>query len=134
VEYCKAKARALRFREDVELVREEMGRVVMGLHWWAERWRQRNSACQFLTAPTSQGAIAYAYRQAAMLDAMAARFASMWRDSRVQANEYLRSHDIPDHLELQVTRTQAEAETSVPEDRPGPDEDDEDLWGCQGAD
>jgi hypothetical protein len=66
IEWCKARARALRWAEEVELLQEEMCRVLQFFDWQANWWEEqgRLQICQ--TAAHNEGLHAYAAQQAYM--------------------------------------------------------------------
>lgn len=64
IEWCKARARAMRWSEEVLLLVEEMRRVVAYHTWHAEWWEQQSVGRQDLTPTEAEGAVAYAFRQA----------------------------------------------------------------------
>ncbi|EIN11490.1 hypothetical protein PUNSTDRAFT_61807 [Punctularia strigosozonata HHB-11173 SS5] len=80
-----ARARALRWSEEVQLLAEEMRRVVAFLHWQADTWeskkgaRSRTDAAIPCTPDTSRGADCYAFRQADLCRALAAAFVRRWK-------------------------------------------------------
>ncbi|KAH7905780.1 hypothetical protein BJ138DRAFT_1017239 [Hygrophoropsis aurantiaca] len=94
VEWCRARARANRWTEEVMLLREEMQRVLAYLEWQACWWDQqpaRRTAAstepteagyegnvRALTPDEATGAVAYARRQAATRRAMRDPFQAMW--------------------------------------------------------
>ncbi|KAG1888854.1 hypothetical protein F4604DRAFT_1877293 [Suillus subluteus] len=78
VEWCKAQARAHRWEEEVELLREEMRRVIAFLDWHAGWWDMQGSRCAFNSLQAREGALAYAQRQANLRRTMAVHFKSMW--------------------------------------------------------
>ena len=64
VEWCKARARAMRWSEEVLLLQEEMRRV-MAYHAWRARWWDDQSMRSFgLSDELTEGLAAYAQRQA----------------------------------------------------------------------
>ncbi|KAJ6477917.1 hypothetical protein C8R47DRAFT_984594 [Mycena vitilis] len=70
VEWCRAKARKNRWEEEVNLLREEMKRVLRYLAWAAAFWEELAEvpiAWDELSAPTQHGKAAYAAKQAAWL-------------------------------------------------------------------
>lgn len=115
----------------MEIVREEMRRVLATLARKASDWRLRGemSATWIHEGLDGEGHCAYAHQQADMLEQMAASFNSKWVLSRRHADSFLLSHDIPPELErLLVIETEVEQNTPAAEvgDR---DWQDEDLWG-----
>ncbi|RDB15508.1 hypothetical protein Hypma_004165 [Hypsizygus marmoreus] len=82
VEWCKSRARAMRFTEEVTLLSEEMDRVLRFLKWQQEWWMAK--AEYWVTHAVGQttrgeGLRAYAERQAALRGALASHFTTMWR-------------------------------------------------------
>ncbi|KAG2137014.1 hypothetical protein DEU56DRAFT_871445 [Suillus clintonianus] len=64
VEWCKARACANRWAEEVELVQEEMRRVLAFFEWNAGWWEERATSRIYDGAMEHEGAVAYALRQA----------------------------------------------------------------------
>ncbi|KAG1744823.1 hypothetical protein EDB19DRAFT_1894525 [Suillus lakei] len=77
VEWCKARARAHRWEEEVQLLREEMRRVIAFLDWHAGWWDMQGIQCAFGSLQAREGALAYARRQANLRRKMAVHFKSM---------------------------------------------------------
>lgn len=77
-EWAKAKARVDRWAEEIQLLQEEMGRVVRFLEWkagwWVSQGSQRTDEVQLL----SDSLRAYAEKKADILRQLARHFASMW--------------------------------------------------------
>ncbi|TDL13603.1 hypothetical protein BD410DRAFT_817291 [Rickenella mellea] len=84
VEWAKARARALRYGEEVDLLVEEMRRTRQWLLARAEFWVTRSSCAMWSTkvvsAQSQHGHTAYAHRQAAMYRGLEEQFAKMWND------------------------------------------------------
>ncbi|KAF7967079.1 hypothetical protein HWV62_35917 [Athelia sp. TMB] len=80
IEWCKSRARAMRWSEEVLLLREEMRRVIAFLHWHADWWiSQGDGRTDVALLPEIwQGLRSYAARQAAIRKSMAAHFDSLW--------------------------------------------------------
>ncbi|RPD56280.1 hypothetical protein L226DRAFT_469306, partial [Lentinus tigrinus ALCF2SS1-7] len=79
VEWCKSRARAKRWIEEVEILQEEMRRTKEYLDWHS-RWWQGHTALMFhQRAETVEGAHAYAYRQALIRNKMATYCERAWR-------------------------------------------------------
>lgn len=78
IEWCKARARANRWSEEVELLQEEMRRVSAFLEWQTEWWEDRASPRTWLDGMENEGVSAYAHRQAAIRRAMRTRCTSIW--------------------------------------------------------
>ncbi|KAF8889256.1 hypothetical protein BD779DRAFT_1671831 [Infundibulicybe gibba] len=100
IEWCKSKARADRWSEEVELLREEMRRVCAFFESRAVEWERRAkythsvSSILGLVLPTelalTQGRTAYAMNQAAQFRAMGAHCQALWRfvDGYIQSEEH----------------------------------------------
>ncbi|KAG2112112.1 hypothetical protein DEU56DRAFT_749410 [Suillus clintonianus] len=78
IEWCKSRARANRWAEEVELLQEEMRRVADFLAWHAGWWEKRANWRTVPAAPEQEGLQGYAKRQAALRRAMRVRFQEMW--------------------------------------------------------
>ncbi|CAK5270584.1 unnamed protein product [Mycena citricolor] len=81
VEWAKARARAGRWREEVDLLEEEMRRVLAFQKWRAEWWRGRSSGCdaEELGTALDEAMHAYAEKQARIHDRRGEKFCHMWR-------------------------------------------------------
>jgi hypothetical protein len=82
VEWAKTRARAMRYREEVDLLEEEMRRVLQFLRWRAEWWRQLSPLrADVQTEPAlREGHTAYAERQAKIFEKLHDRFQGLWKD------------------------------------------------------
>ena len=82
VDWAKARERAKRFEEEVELSVEEMRRTLLYFSWKVSEWErlaeERAKSDKPPPAATLQGLRAYAYRQAAMYRTMVKVFVSDW--------------------------------------------------------
>ena len=83
IEFCKSKACADRWAEEVELLQEEMKRVKVFFQTRAEHWTAR-AAMVGTTISTNdptmaEGLRAFAHEQAAQFSAMKARCEHLWR-------------------------------------------------------
>lgn len=81
VEWCKATARAERFREEVELVVEEMRRTLMFFEWTADNWEQLGEARigePNMNDDTAAGLRAYAARKSALYRKLIDVFIQDW--------------------------------------------------------
>ncbi|TDL19767.1 hypothetical protein BD410DRAFT_751691, partial [Rickenella mellea] len=89
VEYCKSRARALRWEEEVELVVEEMKRTITFLQWRAHWWRsQVGRRADVLSPSLASGLMAYALKQADIQMQLVHHFSKLWEPA-------LRKHDLP---------------------------------------
>ncbi|KAJ7019538.1 hypothetical protein C8F04DRAFT_1276138 [Mycena alexandri] len=80
IEWAKVRARRLRWREEVDLLEEEMGRVVRFFFWRAEEWRAQVGRKELAEGPQLEGETAYALRQAAVQMQLAESCAEEWED------------------------------------------------------
>ncbi|KAF4597769.1 hypothetical protein EYR40_008234 [Pleurotus pulmonarius] len=79
LEWAKSRARALRWSEEVLLLKEEMRRVLAFLRWQAEWWESKErSDGEHVPDVMTEGLNAYARRQAAIRIRLAASFATKW--------------------------------------------------------
>ncbi|KAK6977540.1 CxC2 domain-containing protein [Favolaschia claudopus] len=82
IEWAKTRARAWRWTEEVDLLEEEMRRVLEFLKWRAEWWIALIG--QRVAAPDdpagTEGFVAYARRQSRIQSDLRARFEANWRD------------------------------------------------------
>ena len=78
VEWAKARARSLRWSEEVMLLKEEMRRVRKTLDWKASWWDDRQEGWSGLDAAASEGVKAYAARQARIQRDLHTRFTRLW--------------------------------------------------------
>jgi hypothetical protein len=78
LEWCKARARAHRWSEEVELLLEEMRRVIVFLKWQADWWKERETLRMVDSVPTQEGLTAYACRQSALRGSLIASFQNLW--------------------------------------------------------
>jgi hypothetical protein len=82
VEWCKSRARAMRFTEEVELLEEEMAHVLQYLEWQEGWWRARGLCLGWEGIPkaNTEGLHAYAERQAALRRSLREHFTTLWKD------------------------------------------------------
>ncbi|KAG1836417.1 hypothetical protein F4604DRAFT_1886055 [Suillus subluteus] len=83
IEWCKARARAMRWAEEVELLKEEMRRILQFLEWDAQRWDERGLENMLEDAGEDEreGRMAYANRQASLRRMLAESFKTSWTDT-----------------------------------------------------
>lgn len=79
MEWCKARARSLRWAEEVTLLLEEMRRVKEFFDWKARWWREQSSRRQVQDASVQDGFAAYCSRQAALFADLKASCEKKWR-------------------------------------------------------
>lgn len=79
VEWAKSRARALRWREEVLLLKEEMRRVIVYFEYKASWWVERNNAEGREASPAlAEGLYAYAAGQAQLQRDLASTFSKKW--------------------------------------------------------
>ncbi|KAJ7256755.1 hypothetical protein C8J57DRAFT_1650145 [Mycena rebaudengoi] len=77
IEWAKARARSLRWLEEVQLLEEEMRRIQQFLLWHGKWWREQVGR-RDVDAVQKEGDTAYALRQAVLKETLAARFKEKW--------------------------------------------------------
>ncbi|TFY58982.1 hypothetical protein EVJ58_g6062 [Rhodofomes roseus] len=80
IEWCKTRARAKRWSEEVELLQEEMRRVQAYHQWKADEWLKKTNPLPMLPADYHEGLSAYAQRQAEVRTSMRLFCQRAWRD------------------------------------------------------
>ncbi|KAJ8700507.1 hypothetical protein PTI98_003522 [Pleurotus ostreatus] len=80
LEWCKSRARALRWSEEVLLLQEEMRRVLAFLRWQAEWWKGQICDDESIPGPEvlREGLNAYARQQANVRTRLAGSFEARW--------------------------------------------------------
>ncbi|KAG1738072.1 uncharacterized protein EDB91DRAFT_1249369 [Suillus paluster] len=78
VEWCKSRARAMRWAEEIELLHKEMQRVLQFLDWQAEWWDKQQDRCNCEMTAEREGLVAYANKQANIRCRLASRFRLLW--------------------------------------------------------
>ncbi|KAJ7025068.1 hypothetical protein C8F04DRAFT_1212966 [Mycena alexandri] len=99
VEWCRARARKVRWEEEVWLVREEMRRVIRYLDWQAEFWRARVESRPDAEAGVRAGVRAYALKQAALCTRLGLFFRSEWETPTNEMTKKVVAGGPPEHLE-----------------------------------
>jgi hypothetical protein len=81
IQWCRARARKMRWCEEVELLLEEMRRVQQFLEWQAKWWVSIQEAKQRVSMDDifHEGMTAYALRQAHIRVKLKEKFAMLWR-------------------------------------------------------
>ena len=122
VQWTTSRARMERWVEEVQLLQEEMRRVVMFLEWKSENWLTKRDV-RLATAPPSvqSGLRAYAQKQAAIHHGLAVSFSKLWFPTFVShrlqhswITDYMKKHGIslPDVGEHR-SRAQGTSKTKV---------------------
>lgn len=78
VEWAKSRARAMRWGEEIVLLREEMRRVIQYLDWKSRWWKELCIGRSDAHPETRRGQAAYAHKQADMFRNMGLSFAQKW--------------------------------------------------------
>lgn len=82
MEWCKARARAHRWAEEVELLVEEQRRVLQFLRWQEGWWLGKQALIETNDPSLQEGLKAYASRQAALRHDLEMHFTRMWQDTK----------------------------------------------------
>ncbi|TEB28145.1 hypothetical protein FA13DRAFT_1711969 [Coprinellus micaceus] len=86
-EWCKARARVQRWREEVQLIKEEMRRVVVYLHWKAGWWEgQGIRRSDDIDVDVAHGLEAYSAKQASYCRRLAADCLTHWLPTLKKTN------------------------------------------------
>ena len=78
IEWAKTRARSLRWSEEVDLLEEEMRRILRFLTWRADWWEGQVGRRCLPDGPELEGETAYAMRQAAVQSGLHRSFALKW--------------------------------------------------------
>jgi hypothetical protein len=79
IQWCRARARKLRWAEEIELLLEEMRRVREFLAWHARWWIERANGRGCVEKGLQEGLSAYAHCQASMCRQMKENFEKLWQ-------------------------------------------------------
>ncbi|KAK7017916.1 hypothetical protein VNI00_018528, partial [Paramarasmius palmivorus] len=94
LEWMKARARSLRWKEEVLLLKEEMRRTKVSLEHEAQEWLSRAAADTERNA-ISEGTTAYALRQAAIQRGLSTKFQAIWDKKRPEKKRKETSSAVP---------------------------------------
>ena len=97
VEWGKTRARAQRWSEEVQLLREEMRRVLEYFKWKAAWWRSKKNAQLTVGPAISNGLQAYAEKQAVILERLGQVCAQKW-------SAVLKKHSFQDDWQKQYDK------------------------------
>ncbi|KAG2737192.1 hypothetical protein P692DRAFT_20705909, partial [Suillus brevipes Sb2] len=78
LEWCKARARAYQWLEEVELLLEEMRQVLAFLRWQGSWWKECITLQTLNSAPAQEGLSVYACCQSALRVLLIAKFQRLW--------------------------------------------------------
>jgi hypothetical protein len=134
VEWAKARARMMRWKEELLIVQEEMRRVIEYLRWKAEWWQARTSLRGHSDSGIASGISGYANKQAAICSRMAEQCASHWiprlKDKDISPSWALYFPSLPlQRLRSRVTVSVGETENVHSEGEDVEDVDEEDSSG-----
>jgi len=122
VQWATSHARMERWAEEVELLQEEMRRVVAFLEWKSGHWLEKQGTRSTTTAPSIQSGLqAYARKQAAIHHNLAVSFSKLWRQPLVSQDlehswltQFMKEHDIPlTDIDAPTARRRGISKTSV---------------------
>jgi hypothetical protein len=81
IQWCRTRARAMRWSEEVLLVQEEMRRVLEYMSWFANWWTSHATVPSMAHDPyLMEGLTAYAAKQADLRLSLRNHFEMLWKD------------------------------------------------------
>ncbi|KAG6819053.1 hypothetical protein H0H93_015936 [Arthromyces matolae] len=80
IEWCRSRARSMRWKEEVELLQEEMRRILQFLSWEADCWDARASTSLHDDSTVREGMSAYALSRGQLRRKLKGRFEDMWKE------------------------------------------------------
>jgi len=89
VEWAKTRARADRWREDVQLLEDEMRRSLVFCWWRSQWWKLRMGEQSDKTGHVAEGLSAYALEQSAAEQQRAIKWTTQWSAVRERAQAVL---------------------------------------------
>ncbi|KAJ3821460.1 hypothetical protein F5880DRAFT_1614672 [Lentinula raphanica] len=105
VEFCKAYSRVRRWKEEIQLLQEEMRRCLVSLEHQAKQWEALSLVPQF-NSLHAEGASAYGHKQAAVKRKIADRFRGLWASYLFMQNiDQLASDERANVISKKKTRT-----------------------------
>lgn len=108
VEWAKSHARALRWIEELTLLREEMRRVLTYFQWKAYWWSTKAKSHPSDTGNVQEGFKAYANRQISILQKLAVKFKTEW-----EKKSGVKGLPVFDELDLLKLQNDDEMEVSL---------------------
>ncbi|KAJ7303441.1 hypothetical protein DFH08DRAFT_977124 [Mycena albidolilacea] len=92
IEWARTRAKAIRYAEEIDLVEEEMRRVLHFLRWRRDRWHARAELRVQVDRASQEGQGAYTRKQAGYMQGLRERFKQLWRyvpqELRMACEEY----------------------------------------------
>ncbi|KIY60775.1 hypothetical protein CYLTODRAFT_483077, partial [Cylindrobasidium torrendii FP15055 ss-10] len=131
IEYCKARARALRWEEEVSLLLAETERVPTFARTKAEKWRSRAVVANCEDPLLAEGYAAYAYEQASREEQYADTVTKKWAQLRPLAEDFIARRPVTAIIDFELDEDDSlELGGGTPfasaGDEPRDDEEDED--------
>ncbi|KAJ7150169.1 hypothetical protein C8R43DRAFT_1128212 [Mycena crocata] len=117
IEWAKTRARRLRWREEVDLLEEEMRRIQVFMTWWAGWWTGLIGQRVIVDEAQREGETAYASRQAALRLALRDSFAEKWQTLPELIRRGRAGEDVSDVVD-EWEDVEVEVEDSDVEDEP----------------
>lgn len=102
VEWAKARARAERWTEEVELVHEEMRRTIEYCRWQSRWWAASATERQGLPLELQEGVAAYACEHADLEERFARDLERRWDVIRRRAKEFIDSGFVDDETQAHI--------------------------------
>ncbi|KAI0060628.1 hypothetical protein BV25DRAFT_1806815 [Artomyces pyxidatus] len=102
-EWAKARARSLRWTEEVILIRAEMQRVLLTLILEASQWNAMVGRLLTADAALVDGLTAFANEQSTLRRRLAENFQTVWAIACRQADEFLTTPNLAEAQELAIT-------------------------------
>ncbi|KAF9470843.1 hypothetical protein BDN70DRAFT_901798 [Pholiota conissans] len=84
-EWARSRARVLRGKEEVMILKEEMRRVLAFLDWKARWWRAREGVKSGVSKDLAEGLTSYAHGQAALQEELSTHFRRLWKSPLQEA-------------------------------------------------
>ncbi|KAJ6578446.1 hypothetical protein B0H19DRAFT_1123179 [Mycena capillaripes] len=105
IEWAKTRARAMRWGEEVDLLEEEMARIIRFLRWRSGWWMERADGRGLPDGPQREGSTSYALRQASTQAKLADEFVTEWQAlpeliQRGRGGELVEAEDSDDEEEV----------------------------------
>ncbi len=110
IEWCKARARMLRWEEEIELLLEEMRRVAVYGNWKAAWWRARANAHPDASAALREGITGFATRAAIREEAQVREVEEKWQPLIKMGKELVEGIPITNVLEYELEEDEIEEE------------------------
>ncbi|KAG2105020.1 uncharacterized protein F5147DRAFT_775339 [Suillus discolor] len=124
IEWCKARARRDRWGEEIQLLLEEMQRILLFLDWQARQWDERTGARVPQRPEDVKGVVAYAKKQVFIRHSLSESFKEKWRqvpvsmalgDDGDDGEVYLYSLFVPLYLDMDTLFGAMTSFDAVPE-------------------